>query len=79
MKLNGKLIRAGEYMQTDNPELFLQRGYARRLTRDEAQKILSEYVKCAEDLFSKVPEKAPDKKTVFGHKDRKAIYQERLL
>ena len=54
---------------------LIEKGYARKLTENEAQTILSEYVKCAEDLFSKIPEK----KSVSANKGHKAVYQERLL
>lgn len=51
--LNGRTILPGEHISTKNPEQFLQRGYARRLTKDETAAILDEYVRVAERIFNK--------------------------
>ena len=73
------VFHTGEKITIQNSRPLIDRGYARRLSSDEAQTILNEYVKCAKDLFSKAPEKAPERKTVLANRDSKAVCQERLL
>ena len=73
--LNGKLIHLGEYISTDNPKLFLQHEYARSLTMDETQTILTERVKYAEKLFSEVPDRTETAQEV----PKKTIDQGRLF
>lgn len=51
--LNGKFIRVDDYIQTDNPEVFLRPGYARKLTLEETRAILKSYVEFAEKVFEK--------------------------
>ena len=75
MKLNGKPILTGEYIRTNNPALFLQRGYATNLSKEEIRAILDEYVKSAERLLAEVlpkkevalniPKKAVDQGVLF--------------
>lgn len=51
MTLNDKPIRAGEYVRTDNPEIFLKNRYARHLTPKESHVILNAYVDYADKVF----------------------------
>ena len=75
IKANGELVHAGEtFRSTDSQKLIIQ-GYARRLTKDEAQTILKKYVEYAESLFTgelpkkevtlKIPTKAVDQGVLF--------------
>ena len=66
--LNGKLIHAGEYLQTENPALFLTSNLARRLTEEETKAILGDYVSYAEKLFNK-----PEKTSAAIPKERSSI------
>lgn len=79
IRMNGEIVQPGRMVKVLNGEGLIDRGYARQLSQDESQAILSEYVKCAEDLFSKPPKKSPEKKTASVNKNRKAVYQGRLL
>jgi len=69
MVLNGKPILRGEYIRTNNPALFLQRGYAAPLSKEEVEAVLNEYINTAKIVFpqaaarKEIPQIAP-KKTV---------------
>lgn len=75
IRSDNELLKPGEKFIIEDGQILLDRRYARRLTKYEAQAILNEYVKYSEDLFSKEPEKKP----ILAIRDRKAVYQGRLL
>ena len=72
MTLNHKPIRAGEYVRTDNPEVFLRNGYARYLTPGESQAVLDDYVDLARTIFAEPPQ-PPGKRT--GNANRRLSKQ----
>ncbi len=75
MVLNGKSILTGEYIRTNNPALFLQRGYAVPLSKEEVEVVLDEYINTAKIVF---PQTTP-RKEITRRTSKKAICQERLL
>jgi hypothetical protein len=75
IRSGNELLKTGEKFIIQDSRLLIKKGYARRLTEDETQTILSEYVKYAEDLFSETPEK----KTISVNREHRAFYQGRLI
>ncbi len=45
-------VHEGDFFRTSSTDVVMQ-GYARRLTKEEAQIILSEYVRYADKIFNK--------------------------
>ena len=74
----GKIYRPGETIRVSDGQPLIDGGYARKLTEDEAQSILSEYKRYAEGLFSEAPEETTDRRTSEKGNDKVAC-QGRLL
>jgi hypothetical protein len=75
IRMNGEIVQPGQMVKVINERGLIEKGYARRLSSDEAQTILNEYVKCAENIFPEVSEK----KIRSANKGHKAVYQDRLF
>ena len=75
IRMNGEIVQPGQMVKVINERGLIEKGYARRLSSDEAQTILNEYVKCAENIFPEVSEKKI-RSANMGHK---AVYQDRLF
>ena len=75
IRSGNELLKAGDKFLIEDGQGLIDRGYARRLTRDETQAILDDYVKFAEELFSE----STSKNLVPVNKDRKTCYQQSLF
>ena len=75
IRSGNELLKTGDKFLIEDGQGLVDRGYARKLTKDETQTILSEYVKYTKDLFSETP----NKKTISVKRDRRSFYQGRLL
>ena len=53
IKVSGEILKPGEMFRTQNVQGLIDIGYARKLTKDEAGTILTEYVGVAERIFNK--------------------------
>ena len=73
IRSGNELLKAGDKFLIEDGQGLVDRGYARRLTRNETRAILESYVREAEKMFSEIPEK----KTI--PEKRSAIVQERLF
>ena len=68
VRMNGKIVEPGHVVKVGDTQGLIEKGYARQLTEEEAQNILYEYIKDAEELFSETPvkETMPKNKKIFG-------------
>ena len=53
IKLQGEILLPGEMFKAIDSQLLIDRGYARRLNRDETKVILDGYIRFAERIFNK--------------------------
>lgn len=52
IKLNGEILQPGEMFRTQDEQGLIDRGYARKLSRDETRAILDEYALYVEQVFN---------------------------
>ncbi|HVN97147.1 MAG TPA: hypothetical protein VMT62_12015 [Syntrophorhabdaceae bacterium] len=74
IRMNSKIVQPGQMVKVIDEQTLIDRGIARRLTEDDAQAILHEYVQCAESLFSEIPQR-----NTISFGEHKTIHQGRLL
>jgi hypothetical protein len=53
IRLNGTIVQSGAKIHVEDEQGLINKGYARRLTREEARQILNSYVEYADMLFNK--------------------------
>jgi hypothetical protein len=53
IRLNGTILQSGEKIRVEDEQNLVKKGYARKLTKDEARTILDEYVAYADTVFNK--------------------------
>lgn len=53
VRLNGEIVQPGTMIRVADEQGLADKGFARHLTKREAQAILSEYVRYAEEVFNK--------------------------
>jgi hypothetical protein len=63
IRLNGTILQPGEKIRVEGEQELISRGYARRLTKEEARAILDEYIHYAEKIFGKSVPRDLGKKT----------------
>jgi hypothetical protein len=64
IRLNGEPLDLGEMFKVADGQALIDRGYARTLTREEAQAILDSYVEYARGVFGERPKSARPVKTI---------------
>jgi hypothetical protein len=69
VRMNGEIVLPGQTIKVIDGRGLIDKGYARRLTKDEIQAILTQYKKCAEDLFSETPEERADERISIKRND----------
>ncbi|MCX5804313.1 MAG: hypothetical protein NTU69_12435 [Proteobacteria bacterium] len=60
IRVQGEILKPGEMFRTQNAQLLIDQGYARKLTRDERKDILNEYVRIAEKVIQYENVRLPD-------------------
>ena len=58
IRLNGEIVQPGTMITVADEQGLIDKGYARRLTKEETQAILSEYVIYADKIFNNKPQQA---------------------
>jgi hypothetical protein len=57
--LNGEIVQPGTMIRVEDEQGLINNGYARRLTKEESQAIVSEYVSYADKIFNQPQEVSP--------------------
>lgn len=76
VNLKGQIVPPNTRIRVDDEHVLVDKGYARRLTKDESRAIVSEYAAYAEKVFNEKPVVITSKK---DKKQVKKIWQTRGL